>query len=434
MDVRGHLDGATLAAAVDDVVARHDALRMVFASMEPQPALRFVPGYEPTLVHSDLTGLDEATQIQRVWHVCEAERNRDVDLMHGPLWRLTVVRLAAERTVLVASFCHLVADGWSSQLFLRDLAVAYDARRRGVAGPPPLPTCYRDVIEARRELAAGRAARAAFLRARLLPLATTVPFPVADPDATVDLSSEDECPFVFSQQVADDLFALAQRAQTTPFNALLAAYATLLAIRTGQSRVVIGSTTLGRTLPGALDLIGQFTNNIYIETTVRPQTQLVDVVREVHATMVDTVRHVAPFYEIAEAVNPDFAHQRPWPFLHLYHAWFQSQAPSSEPVAVPGLTFEWVRQGPAGPPGVAGARTESHLAVVTGDLERNAMIKRGAPCVEVSDDRRGGVILYNPDFFASDMVAELARDYECLVEAMVTNPWQTAADLEEQYF
>lgn len=430
--VGGELEIPLLTAAVSDVMRRHDSLCMVFAGTGRHPTLRYIAGSSPHVRFTDLTGLAEVERDRRVDRICEAAANREVDLRGGPLWMLDVVRLASNSHLLIPSFFHMVADGWSMQIFLRDLGTVYSARRTGRGGLAPLPLRYRDVIESRRALAAQRKARVAFLRRTLTPLSSAVPFPVADPDAAVDLAKEDECPFAFPQHVADGVSALARQTATTPFTVLMAAYAALLCLRTGWSRVVLGSTTLGRQLPGTMDLIGQFTNNVYVAAVAEPDTPMSDVIRGTHRNMLEAVRHSAPFYEIAETVNPDFSRQRPWPFLHLYNAWFQSQTPDNPPISLPGLTMHWVKSlSPATgdqqkPPA---ERAESHVVEVTDPQHRNGMIKRGAPCVAVRSDRRGGVIAYNPDFFAAEMVAGLAREYETTVEAVLKDPGRTVAEL-----
>lgn len=148
---------------------------------------------------------------------------------------------------------------------------------------------------------------------------------LADPG--VDVTAEASLALPIEADLVGKLHAFARRQRITPFVLFLAAYRILLGVRTGWPRVIIGTATAGRDAAGAEHLIGQFTHNIYLATTIGPDATLVEALGTVRASMYEAMRHTASFYEIARAVNPEFDMMRPWPFLFLYHSWFQSAAP-----------------------------------------------------------------------------------------------------------
>ncbi|AVT35236.1 condensation domain-containing protein [Plantactinospora sp. BB1] len=408
------LDSEVLAAALADVAARHDSLRTRFLSTGCDPWVRVDPAVEPPLRVVDLRDLAGDEQERDLAELAFSERYRDFDLLAGPLWQVTLVRLAADRNILLVCMFHVIADGWSISVFLDDLDAAYRTRS-GLRPPQPPPVIgFQEVAERQRRLRDRTNGRAAYWRAALTPLPGPLPFPVEH--RSTDLQGEGQYRFSLPPEVADAVRAVATTARTTPFTVLLAAYHLVLAGRTGQRRLVLGSTTLGRDTPDSTGVIGQFTTNIYLPLSADPGRSFLEHVATAHRANVDALRHAASFTEIADAVNPTFRQQRPWPFIHLFDAWFQSAVPAR------GAVPEEGERATAAPPdgGVESVRPEWSP---TAPPERIPLwIRRGAPGVVIDADRRGGVLLYNPSFFRQEMVAELVGQYQSAVATLAVAP------------
>jgi hypothetical protein len=134
------------------------------------------------------------------------------------------------------------------------------------------------------------------------------------------------------------------------------------------------------------------------------------------------MRHVASFKDVARAVNPGFDGMRPWPFLLLYHSWFQSAAPSAggetaDSAPVTGLRDHRSR-----------GRRPAHPVVDAEQLRLWA--KRGEPGLVVSHDRTGAAMNYNPTFYPRDAMAETLHGYTAVLEALLADPYQRIADLK----
>lgn len=202
---------------------------------------------------------------------------------------------------------------------------------------------------------------------------------------------------------------------------LLAAYLVLLSRRAGRSRVVLGTTTLGRESPLSRQLVGQFTNNVYLPVDVAPDAPMSAVVGAAHASLAGAVAHATAYHRLARAVRPGFAAIRPWPDNHLFDAWFQSAASASPVLHCPDLRVEPVditaRAAPGTPPPVVAADVPPECLPV--------WVKRGSPIVVVDDDRAGGVVIRNRGVFGDDLVRGLIDDYVAVVSALVTDPGTT---------
>jgi hypothetical protein len=241
----------------------------------------------------------------------------------------------------------------------------------------------------------------------------------ADPDHSI------RTPFRFTPELAGRLAETAARWHTTPFITLLGAYRALLGARTGWDRVVLGTTTLGRGTPGSRELVGQFTTNTYVAITVRPDATLREAVDATHAEMVAAMRHATSFQSIARAVNPDFDQCRPWPFLHLYDAWFQSDIPVPPP-RFPGLTVEPappVPAEPAQPPPAVARRTAADPTT------RAAAVKRQTPWILLDPDCRGGAVEYGPAYFTAEFAAGWPSLLDTVAATVVDDPGRRIQDL-----
>ncbi|WP_089154313.1 condensation domain-containing protein [Micromonospora sp. NBS 11-29] len=420
--LRGTLRVDVLRQAMQDVVDRHDALRMRFARIGAEPAVTILPHVDSPLEYVDVSGLHPARQQARVEQIAYAHRNDAFDPGRAPLWRAALVRLSATEHVLALCFFHMVSDGWSCRVFVEDLCHAYAARLGAVDPQPPLGVDFAALAALQEaELSGGgidAATRAEYWRDRLRPVQPYQLFPARAPDPDVALSAEVATRFAFPPEVTARLRPVARRARTSPYVLLLAAYLVLLATRAGRSRVVLGTTTLGRESPLSRRLIGQFTNNVYLPVTVAPDAPMREVVAAAHAALAGAVDHATPYHRVARAVRPDFPRVRPWPDNHLFDAWFQSAASASPVLHCPGLRIEpldvTARPAPGTPPPVVAADVPPDCLPV--------WVKRGSPIVVLDDDRAGGVVIRNRGVFGDDLVRGLIDDYVAVVSALVADP------------
>ncbi|MFF0722628.1 condensation domain-containing protein [Micromonospora sp. NPDC003816] len=425
----GRLDVDAFGQAVQDVVDRHDALRMRFVRIGVQPEIEILPRVRSPLVQVDLTGQSPAAQQARIEQIAYEHRTVAYDPAEAPLWRAALIRLSATEHVLALCFFHMVSDGWSCRLFVEDLCHAYAARLGAVRPQPPLGVDFAGLAAIQEtELAGGgvdAATRAAHWRDRLRPVSPYQLFPATPPAPDADLSAEVATRFAIPPEVAARLRPAARRARTSPYVLLLAAYLVMLSRRAGRERIVLGTTTLGRESPLSQRLIGQFTNNVYVPVEIAPDAPLGAVVRAAHASLTEAIAHVAPLHRVAEAVHPDFVRQRPWPDSHLFDAWFQSAASASPVLHCPGLRVEpldiTARPAPGTPAPVVAADVPADCLPV--------WLKRGSPIVVVDDDRAGGVFIRNRSFFDDDLVHGLIDDYLAVVAALVDDPNRCPAQL-----
>ena len=126
--LQGRLDRGALRATLDAIVARHEAVRTSFVVLDGQPVQRIAPaevGF--LLIEHDLSALSGAAQQQRVSELSGSEATERFDLSTGPLIRGQLLRLGPEEHVLLITQHHIISDGWTTGVLVREVAALYDA-------------------------------------------------------------------------------------------------------------------------------------------------------------------------------------------------------------------------------------------------------------------------------------------------------------------
>ncbi|HVR95630.1 MAG TPA: condensation domain-containing protein, partial [Thermoanaerobaculia bacterium] len=243
----GRLDVPALLAAMAEVVRRHEALRTTFAENDDTPLQVVHPPPARAGAVVDLAELPERDrELQRL---VKEEAARPFDLQRGPLVRLTLIRLGEAEHAFLMTMHHIVSDGWSAGVFVREMTTLYLAFSQGRPSPlPELAIQYPDFSEWQRSWLSGDRLdeQLRYWREQLagappaLDLPTDRPRPVM-PDGRGGVRTFDIAP-----DVAGALSALCRREGVTLFMALLAAFGTVLGRHAGQRDVVVGSPIANR--------------------------------------------------------------------------------------------------------------------------------------------------------------------------------------------
>ncbi|MEU8238969.1 condensation domain-containing protein [Actinoplanes missouriensis] len=418
--LEGQVHLPALYDAIDDVAGRHDALRIEFAELGPDPLLRILSDLRPMVSFVDLSDIAEEKQPEQVARLIRESSEQVFDFRKAPLWSISLVRIAPERHLVVAGFSHLVCDGRSLSVFFTDLMRSYRVRRGDLSPTAPATpdVTFREIAELQR-IAQDSAAEDC-PTAGLGPARPVLLFPTKaqrGERSGADMVAEASYAFAFDDGISTGVRRLAWQLRTTPFVVLLAAYQVCLRLRTGLDGLRIGTVTLARGgMDGAAQTMGQFTTNVYLLSSARADVALRDVVTETHARLKCETTRGWHFKRIARAVHPDFEKERPWPFVHLFHSWFQA-----DPV-------KFQEDDRAGDLSISrpdlycptGVTADGPLLPPAGDLE--LWMKRGAPSISVNHARTGGTVTYNPCFFEAHVAAGLAEDYRRAVRHIVERP------------
>ncbi|MFP2964376.1 condensation domain-containing protein, partial [Myxococcus sp. 1LA] len=301
----GPLDVSVLERAFSELVRRHEVLRTAFPEEGGAPVQRIAPP-APVRIPIVEVGSQGASEVQR--HV-RAEVDRSFDLSHGPLLRPRLLKQDARAHVLVVMLHHIVSDGWSASVLLRELAALYAAFAQGLPSPlPELPVQYADYALWQRGWLRDEAldAQVRYWRdaladsPRYLDLPTDRPRPAAQTfRGGVQRQS-------WPKSLWHRVEALARREGATPFMVLLAAYQTVLWRYSGQGDISVGFPIAGRTHAETEGLIGLFANTLVLRARVHSEHAFRDLLAQVREVTLGAYAHQhVPFEKLVEALQPE---------------------------------------------------------------------------------------------------------------------------------
>ncbi|HSS48455.1 MAG TPA: amino acid adenylation domain-containing protein, partial [Thermoanaerobaculia bacterium] len=337
----GALDGAALTAAFGEIARRHEVLRSRFVEQRGRPVLGIAPpsGLSPAWI--DLAALPSAERRRVVAHeIAKAEARRPFDLATGPLVRVVVARLEAEEHLLVVTFHHIVADGWSAGVLIRELAALYAAATQDRPSPlPELPIQYADYARWQREWLAGGAlaSQLAWWRERLAGIPAVLDLPTDRPRGGLRTRRGGVVSSPLSPELTAGLRALGRRTGTTLFMTLLAGFQALLARYTEGGEAPVGSPIAGRTHVETEGLIGFFVNTLVLRTDLEGNPPFEELLARVRGVTLGAFDHQdVPFERLVEELAP----QRSFDHSPLFQVMLALQNAPQGSLELPGLRLE----------------------------------------------------------------------------------------------
>ncbi|MEV1049529.1 condensation domain-containing protein, partial [Streptomyces sp. NPDC049916] len=334
----GSLDVSALRAALADVVARHEALRTVFAERGATPYQRILDVTE-AVPELDVRQISEA-ELPRA--LSEAARHA-FDLAAEIPLRASLFAVGDDEWVLTLVLHHIVADGWSLQVLVSDLTAAYTSRLGGTAPSwQPLPVQYADYTLWQREhLGTDDDPESVFSRQvahwleELADLPDLMTLPPDRRRPAVASYRGETITFHLDAEQHDDLVRLARETGTTLFMILQTGLAGLLTRLGAGTDIAVGSPIAGRTDDRLEDLVGLFVNMLVLRTDTAGDPTLSDLLTRVRETSLAAYSHQhMPFEYLVERLNPhrSAAHH---PLVQIL---FGLQNTAEQSISLPGLT------------------------------------------------------------------------------------------------
>lgn len=367
--LRGDLSLPALRAAFADIVARHETLRARFGVENAEPVQRIAGAVALDIALVD-AGADEVDALVR------AHARHLFDLERGPLIDVRVLRVGEAQHILLLNMHHIVADGWSVGVLVRELSVFY--RRHLLGAPVPLaalPMRYADYAERQRAMIEGSAGRRQ-LDFWLQQLAgAPLLLELADRPRPARMSGNGgQARFAIPGEVRDQLLALSKQRGATLFMTLMAAFTTLLHRLSGQRDILVGTPIAGRGEVAFEEIIGCFVNTIVIRSRAEPENLFaghLDRIRE--ASLNASENQDVPFEVLVEHLQP----YRSLSHTPVFQVMMALQNIPIGSFSLPGLTVEPVVQE------LATAKFDLNLSLaerpdeIVGVLEFNADIFDG---------------------------------------------------------
>ncbi|UZE84263.1 non-ribosomal peptide synthetase [Pseudomonas viciae] len=307
--LRGALDQAALKEALNRLVARHESLRTTFRREGEHPVQIIAPadcGF--SLVEHDLRHLSRDEAAAQVARLSEEAAKQPFDLLHGPLIRGSLLRLADDEHRLLITQHHIISDGWSIGILVKEFATLYQAFSAGQPDPlPPLPRQYADYAAWQRQHLEGARLdqQVEFWRTHLAGAPPLLSLPTDRPRPAVQSYRGETLGFDLPASLSGAIARFAQSRAATPFMTLMAAWAVLLARISGQQDLVIGTVAANRDRQDVQSLIGFFVNTLALRVRLEANPTLDQVLQQVKHLMLESSPHQdTPFELVVEALKP----------------------------------------------------------------------------------------------------------------------------------
>lgn len=402
--LRGPLHIPALQAGLAAILRRHEALRTCIPAVDGQPMPRLAaPGLLPLPIH-DLTHLPAPAREAAAEQAARAEAARPFELAADLPVRTALVRLDPQHHIFLLTLHHIAADGWSVDVFLRELAAGYTTALQGrPVDLGALPIQYSDYAAWHRTVLAGPSLddSLAYWAAHLAGPRATLDLPTARPRPPVQSYRGAVETQVLPPALAAAVRDLARREQVTPFMTTLAAFQTLVLRYTGQTDLILGTPSANRSHPALVGLIGFFTNTLLLRTDLEGNPTFHELLGRVRAVAQEAYSHAdVPFDKLVDICRPERDLSRN-PLCNLLFAWQDRvQLPHFAGLAVEPL------------------RTDSSTA----QFDSTWTVEDDPAGLRVS-------VQYATDIFDGPTVRQMLGHYARVLEAAVAAPDTHLADL-----
>ena len=397
----GKLNVEALRETLNAVVARHEALRTTFQTVDGKPMQAIAGSLSLETPLIDLGDLPETEREAEAKLILTSEGRRPFNLAEGPLIRSLLLRLSDEDHILLVTTHHIVTDGWSMGIFHRELMEMYEAFAADrEPALPELPIQYADYAVWHRQWFEGSVheSQRAYWKKQFATLPPALELPTDHPRSNLHAYRAYRGAtkmLRLSRELTKQINDLCRRHEATPFMTLLAAFEVLLHRYTGEEDIVVGSPIAGRCLAETEPLIGLFINVLALRVNASGDPTFQELLNRVKDTALGAYAHQDfPFETLVKELQPDRA------LTHnpIFQVMFVLQNEPLPPLEFGGLKTSHVQ--------VDNVTTNLDLTLDITERDQQFFIK--FEC--------------NADLFEEETVARMMRHFETMLSAIVKDP------------
>lgn len=402
----GELNLSAIERSLTEIARRHESLRTSFPSEDGEPMQVIAEPKPITIIQEDLSHLPEQQREETARKLMMNESAWRFDLANGPLLRVKALRMGEGDHLVLFTMHHIITDGWSMGILVKEIAALYDAFLNGKPSPlPELPIQYADFSYWQRQQLQGESLekQLGYWRKQLGGAPTILDLPTDRPRPQIQTHRGNVQPFSISKSTTDALKKLGSEESTTLFMTLLAAFETLLFRYTNQQDILVGTPIANRNREEIEGLIGFFVNTLVLRANFAKNPTFRDVLKQSREATLGAYAHQdLPFERLVEELQPE----RNLGQTPLFQVMFILQNIPSAQLELSGVTLS--AQG-------------SYSAIAKFDISWTA--------TETEQGVFGG-IEYSTDLFDQITIERMARNLSILLESIVANPNARVCDLQ----
>jgi amino acid adenylation domain-containing protein len=396
---------AVLEDSLNEIIRRHEVLRTSFTVVDGQPVQVINQAVLLTLVVEDLRSLSENERNSTAQHLARELAQQPFDLSAQSLLRAKILQLNDKTYHLIVSFHHIIADGWSIGVFIKELTALYKAFAGGEVSPlSELPIQYKDFVNWQQQWLNGDRIQPLFTywKQKLSGELPVLNLPTDRPRSAVQTFKGAQAKSVLSPNLTKELKKLSRQQGVTLFMTLLTAFKILLYRYTGQTDILVGSPIANRNRAEIESLIGFFVNILVLRTNLSDDLSFQELLARVKSTALEAYVHQdLPFEKLVEELQPS----RDLSYNPLFQVMFVLQN-----VPKPNLSLSDV--------------SVTYEEVYNGTSKFDLTL-----FMENSEQGLVATCEYNTDLFNADTINRMLGHFQTLLESIVRNCEQCISDL-----
>jgi FkbM family methyltransferase len=394
----GDLNVPALERTLGEIVRRHEALRTSFPVVDGKPVQAVRPAAPVEVPLIDLRAWPEELREEEAMRLAAEEARRPFDLALDPLMRATLVRMKDDEHVLLFTLHHIVSDGWSMGVLVREVAAIYTAVCEDRPSPlPELPIQYADfAVWQRRQFAEGELdAQLDYWRKKLAGAPEMLRLPTDQPRPAVQSYRGASQSLLLSHELSESLTALSRREGVSLYMLLLAAFQALLCRYSGDEDICVGSPLGSRGRLETEGLIGFFINTAVLRTDLSGDPSFRELLARVRQVTLEAYAHQdVAFEQLVDELHPE----RSLSHTPLFQVWFVLQNAAVGSLQLPGISLSSM------PVGNGVSKFDLSLSMVEGA------------------DGLAGTLDYCVDLFEEETIAQLLKHFEALLAEVAARP------------
>lgn len=406
LQLKGELHTSALEQTLNEIIRRHEVLRTSFVTGKDGPIQTIAPALRLPLTVVDLAHLSAAERDAQVRLIAAAEASEPFELSTGPLLRARLLRLSATDHVLLFTMHHIVSDGWSMRVLVREVSAIYPFALTGQPAPlPELQIQYADYAAWQRAHLQGETLdrQLSYWREQLLNAPRLLELPTDRPRPAVRTFAGATESFMLDLESSSSLKQLGRAEGVTLFMTLLAAFQVLLYRYSGQGDILVGTPIANRARSEVGSLIGFFVNTAVLRGRLSSELTFRNLLRQTREFTLGAYAHQdLPFERLVEELQPE----RSSSHAPLFQVWFVLDDIQLEPLSLPGLTLT--------PFDTDSGTTPFDLVLSMGEFE----------------ERIGGAFRYSTELFDRETIAEMATAFRRLLAEIAARPDDCLLDIQ----
>ncbi|HXQ69287.1 MAG TPA: amino acid adenylation domain-containing protein, partial [Pyrinomonadaceae bacterium] len=384
--------------SIHEIVRRHETLRTSFSMVDGQLVQVIADDIDLEIRWRDLSRMSDSMQQAEIRQLAFVEGNLFFDLERAPLLRVCLLRLSAEEHVLLFTVHHIISDGWSMGVLVREVVALYETFAGGTDVPlPELTVQYADYAVWQREWLQGSVLeeQMSYWRQLLAGAPTVLELPTDRPRPGMQSFAGTLHHFELSRELSEQLNALSRREGVTLFMTLLAAYQTLLHRYTNQTDIVVGTPIANRARGETEALIGFFVNMLVMRADVSGDPTFRELLEQIKEVSLGAYAHQdVPFEKLVEELQPE----RSLSHSPLFQVEFVLQNMPVPELKLSGLTLKSI-----------------NLNVDTTHFDLSLIMQE-------AEDGLKGWVQYNTGLFDGSTIQRMCEHFTTLLDAIVSTP------------